>query len=305
MAFAQHPIRPQRHNQRGYILLTLMLFVAMLSIAAVAIAPSITFQVRRDREEELIHRGVQYSRAIRKYYKKFGRYPTRLEDLDNTNNIRFLRKHYKDPITGKDFKLLHFGEVQLGASGGIVGATSAAALTAAGNGGAAGTGGSGFSLNSTTAQTSTGQTQPGKEDMAGNSNGSAGSPGLTSANQLTAGGNGLTSQVFGGGPIVGVVSTSKAQSIREFNKKDHYNEWQFIYDPSTDRGGLLNTPAQPPLQVAAPNLQSNPANGGFGSPAMGSGSITTGSFGSGNGSFGSQPPAQNPQNPQQQSQPQR
>jgi hypothetical protein len=45
-----------------------------------------------------------------------------------------------------------------------------------------------------------------------------------------------------------VASTSKEKTIRVFNKKEHYYQWQFIYDPSTDRGGLLNTPAQPPLQ---------------------------------------------------------
>jgi hypothetical protein len=55
---------------------------------------------------------------------------------------------------------------------------------------------------------------------------------------------------FGGGPIVGVVSNSKKEGIREFNHKKKYEEWQFIYDPSTDRGGLLSTPSQPPLQGA-------------------------------------------------------
>ena len=49
---------------------------------------------------------------------------------------------------------------------------------------------------------------------------------------------------------MGVVSTSKKEGIREFNHKKKYEEWQFIYDPSTDRGGLLNTPNQPPLQGA-------------------------------------------------------
>ena len=44
--------------------------------------------------------------------------------------------------------------------------------------------------------------------------------------------------------MVGVVSLSKKITIREFDKKNHYNEWQFVYDPSTDRGGLLNTPNQ-------------------------------------------------------------
>src|SRR5712692_12049179 len=97
-------VRSIHRAQGGYILLTLMLFVALLAITAVAVAPSIAFQIRRDREEELIHRGVQYSRAIRRYVKKFERYPMRIEELENTNNIRFLRKRFKDPITGRDFK---------------------------------------------------------------------------------------------------------------------------------------------------------------------------------------------------------
>src|SRR5438309_7399185 len=100
-------------NQHGYILLTLLLMMVALVIAAAAVLPAIAFQIRRDREEELIHRGVQYSRAIRAYFKKFGRYPTKLEDMESANNLRFLRKRYKDPINGQDFKLLHFGEVKM------------------------------------------------------------------------------------------------------------------------------------------------------------------------------------------------
>ena len=72
----------------------------------------------------MIHRGVQYSRAIQGYYKKFGRYPTKLEDLDNTNNLRYLRKHYKDPLNCKngkcaDFRLLHYGEPGVTLGGGF------------------------------------------------------------------------------------------------------------------------------------------------------------------------------------------
>src|ERR1700693_2044062 len=130
---------PARRSERGYVLLMLMLFVALLAIAAGAVAPSIAFRVRRDREEEMIHRGTQYSRAIRRYVKKTGRYPSRLEELENTNNIRFLRKRYKDPITGKDFKLLHVGEVQLTSDPGVgLGvAASAMGANAATAGGAA------------------------------------------------------------------------------------------------------------------------------------------------------------------------
>src|SRR5256712_12978936 len=108
-----------RRRERGYILLTLMLFVAILAIGAMAWIEKVDFQIKRDREEELIHRGVQYSRAVRRYFKKFGRYPVRLEDLESTNNLRFLRRRYKDPITGQDFKLLHFGDVKLTFGGGI------------------------------------------------------------------------------------------------------------------------------------------------------------------------------------------
>src|SRR5262249_1903285 len=124
MRFRSFPARDNK-KQQGYILLLLMLFITLMAIAATAIAPSITFQIQRDREEEMIHRGVQYSRAIRRYVKKFGRYPTRLEELENTNNLRFLRKRYKDPITGQDFKVLHMGDVQTLFGAGIAGATPA------------------------------------------------------------------------------------------------------------------------------------------------------------------------------------
>jgi len=295
---------PSRQNERGYVLLTLLLIIALMIIATAAILPSITFNIRRDREEEMIHRGVQYSRAIRAYYKKLGRYPTKLEDLESTNNMRFLRKRYKDPLTGQDFKLLHFGEVKMtfGAGiggGGINGATPlngqspfGAQPPAGGN-----PAGSGF-LNSggglAGSQNALGGNQnpaggsptapPGTDENSGADaaptpqppNGSAQNPqehpGVTGQDQL-----GQTT--FGGGPIVGVVSTSKKDSIREFNHKKKYNEWQFIYDPATDRGGLLMTPNQPPIQgFAAPNLNGQGTNGqnggginnsGFGQPAQG------------------------------------
>src|SRR5690242_6865383 len=112
-----------RRSQQGYILLTLMLFVALLAIAAMAVVPTIVFDAKRDREEEMIHRGVQYSRAIRRFVKKSGRYPVRIEELENTNQIRFLRKKYKDQVTGTDFKLLHLGDPQLNIMGaGLAGA---------------------------------------------------------------------------------------------------------------------------------------------------------------------------------------
>ncbi len=102
--------RQQRDG--GYLLLAILLMMALMIIAATIVAPRVVQQIKRDREEEMIHRGTEYARAIKKYYKKFGSYPSTLEQLDTTNQIRFLRKRYKDPLTkdGK-WKLLNYGDI--------------------------------------------------------------------------------------------------------------------------------------------------------------------------------------------------
>lgn len=259
--------------QRGYILLILLLFVALLSIGALKIVQEFKFQYQRDREEEMIHRGVQYSRAIRRYYRKLGRYPTRIEDLENTNNVRYIRKRYKDPMnrdpkTGKelDFKLLHMTDVQLSFNSGAPNGTASVADIAAQQAGAgqlAGTQGV-KPVAGTAPEAGTDASQVTQEPQSGDQSGTAqtdqGAASAPPPQPLSPqlGPNGAP-QVFGGGAIVGVASASKQKSIREFNKKDHYNQWQFIYDPTTDRGGLLMTPNQPPLQGSAQNVQ--PQNG--------------------------------------------
>ena len=284
-------IRRYRHGQRsdGYILITLILFVALLAIGLAAMAPVIAQQMKRDREEELIHRGVQYSRAIKHYVKKFGRYPTSIEDLQNTNNLRFLRKAYKDPVTGKDFKILRMGDVQMSFGPGIAGATSASTLAAqsgafGGNGSFGSTGFGGQNLGRTSLGTNnlaggalggagtpgsaagtnaSGAPAPGQDDSGATLDQSQGAPGTnasTTGNSSQSGvtgqsGQGTTGKVFGGGPIVGVASISKEKTIRIFSHKDHYNQWQFIYDPTTDRGGLLTTPNQPGLTSFAGGVQ--------------------------------------------------
>src|ERR1700730_7198442 len=115
-----YKITKLQNPQRGYMLITLMLALALITIALLTVLPEIGQQIRRDREEEMRHRGTAYMRAIQHFYKKFGRYPMRVEELENTNNLRFIRKRYKDPInrdaaTGqeKDFKLLHQTDITL------------------------------------------------------------------------------------------------------------------------------------------------------------------------------------------------
>ncbi len=237
--FRNYPIAKLHNSSRGYILITLMLFVTLLTIAAMAVAPAIARQIQRDREEEMMHRAVGYARAVRNFYKKFGRYPTRIEELESTNNLRFLRKRYRDPITGQDFKILHMQDVTLnngpvlpGASG-FVGATGGG-IRQAGPGDSNMPQVTGLpSQNNAVVQKATGSDDSGDSSATQQVTGS----GTASVSS----GSGFAGPVFGGGPILGVASTSKSKSIRECNKKDHYNDWLFIYDPSSDRGGLLNT----------------------------------------------------------------
>src|ERR1700746_3694130 len=107
---------PKSRREGGYILLSVMLLVTLMMLVLTIELPRIAQQIKREKEEELIHRGNEYRSAIRKFFRKFGRYPLSIDQLENTNNIRFLRKRYKDPFTGKDdWRLLHPGEVQLNA----------------------------------------------------------------------------------------------------------------------------------------------------------------------------------------------
>src|SRR5581483_6197731 len=98
---------PNRTGQRGYVLIVFLMLTALLVAGAYRILPKMVFEGQREKEEELIFRGQQYRRAIQLFVRKFGRYPTSLDELENTNDFRFLRKRYTDPITGGEFRLIH------------------------------------------------------------------------------------------------------------------------------------------------------------------------------------------------------
>ena len=98
-------------SEEGFVLLAVLFLVALILITLAVAAPKIAQSIRRDRELELMHRGEQYKRAVKLYYRKFGAYPSSIDQLVNTNQIRFLRKRYTDPMTGKDdWKIIHQGE---------------------------------------------------------------------------------------------------------------------------------------------------------------------------------------------------
>jgi type II secretory pathway pseudopilin PulG len=276
-----------RPKQRGYMLITLMLALALMMIALLAALPDLKQQIRRDREEELRHRGTAYMRAIQHFYRKFGRYPSRVEELENTNNVRFLRKRYTDPMsrdsaTGKekDFKFLHQADIALnngpvlsgqngtGAQGGV---PAQGGLEGAIPGGLGGVGRQTDAASGQTSANGDSGDSSGNSDASGNSN----SPGSPPSNSAPGSNSGLGSNgpTFGGGPILGVASTSKAKTIRAFFDKNHYNDWLFIYLPQVNSLGLLMGPVNPNLPTA--NLGSlTPGQPGGGAPGQGIGGNT-------------------------------
>src|SRR5437667_11046206 len=96
----------KRRRDAGFSLASLIFFATAASILAAAAVPAYQMQAKREREKELIFRGEEYTRAIQKYQRKFGVYPGSIDQLVQTNGIRFLRRAYKDPMTGKDFRLI-------------------------------------------------------------------------------------------------------------------------------------------------------------------------------------------------------
>jgi type II secretory pathway pseudopilin PulG len=241
-----------RASERGYVLLVLLLSLALLSIGLTTLIEGIDFEIKRDREEELIHRGVQYSRGVRRFIKAFGRYPNSIEELENTNNIRCLRKRYKDPITGKDFKILHLSDLPSFKPSPPVNIVRSSASQQQGVSRAVSSGGPDTEVTLAGEKSDVPSSQsddPTKVDGAGDQTPSN-APDTSPSPQPLAHPVASTGPIrnSGQGPMIGVVSISKTTTIREFNKKNHYNEWQFVYDPSSDRGGLLTTPDQPVLQ---------------------------------------------------------
>ncbi len=101
-------------DDEGYLLFGVLILLFLFTLALSIAAPMVAKDIQRDKEEEAVQRGKQYKRAIRMYYKKFNAYPTTVAQLESTNNMRFLRKRYLDPITGKDdWRIIHVGEAKV------------------------------------------------------------------------------------------------------------------------------------------------------------------------------------------------
>ena len=91
-----------KRQEEGFLLLGVLFMVLLITLALAIAAPKMAESIRRDKEIETVHRGMQYARAIQIYYNKFGSYPNTIDQLVKSNDQRFLRKRYLDPMTGKD-----------------------------------------------------------------------------------------------------------------------------------------------------------------------------------------------------------
>jgi hypothetical protein len=99
---------PVRREERGFALLVIFLIAAAVAFTMYQEMPRVAFESVRNKEQILMDRGNQYKRAIQVFYAVNKRYPQEIKDLENTNEKRFLRRRYIDPMTGKDeWRLVH------------------------------------------------------------------------------------------------------------------------------------------------------------------------------------------------------
>jgi type II secretory pathway pseudopilin PulG len=92
-------------GDRGYAMAALLVGMSVMAVLMSALMPVWSHMARREKEEELIFRGKQYARAIGLFQRKFAN--TAPPSIDVLVEQRFLRKKYKDPITGEDFQPIY------------------------------------------------------------------------------------------------------------------------------------------------------------------------------------------------------
>jgi type II secretory pathway pseudopilin PulG len=186
-------------SPRGYAMAALLVAMGVIAVVLSTTLPVFSTMARREREAELVFRGQQYARAVSLFQRKYGN--ALPPNLDVLLNERFLRKQYKDPITGGDFLLVGPGSAELAE------AVNSAPGQQPGRGGP---------------QIVQPQQQRPQQQASGR--------GMQSNNPVTEG--------TAPGGILGVVSKSKDTSLRVYNNRSKYNEWVFIATQmSTAAGG--------------------------------------------------------------------
>ena len=234
--------RISRRREAGYALMVVLFFTALMILAASVAVPRLLTQGRREKEEETIWRGEQYVRGIRLYFRKVGRFPKSLEDLNKgQNNLHFLRKPYKDVMNREDGS---WRMIYVGPTGQLIG--SVTRLTTGNNPLVAQSNqpGPGKSTPNPLPQpppppvpnappdAPDGGSSPNDPSLAGQQ-GVPQPP--TAPNKAIEGASTVQGQVFGGN-LIGVGSKVNRKSLKFYKGYGKYNEWEFIWDPVAEAG---------------------------------------------------------------------
>jgi type II secretory pathway pseudopilin PulG len=264
----------QREGEQGFLLVGLVVAIFIILLVLGVAAPTVARDLRREREMESVHRGNQYVRAIQLYYKKLGHYPGSMEQLDKTNNIRYLRQRYVDPMTGKaDWRLIKVGEAKttvkgffgqplagvapagLGTAAGMVspgtgagspgssgsssayGSSSGGGFGSTSGGGFGSTSGGGFGSTMGGFGSSSASGSTGSTTTGTGSTDTSGASGGTGSSGSSSGigSQSATSFSGGGAPFVGVGIPKSGDSIINLNAQTTYQTWEFIYDPRIEQ----------------------------------------------------------------------
>jgi type II secretory pathway pseudopilin PulG len=219
-------------GKRGYTLVAVVIFMFLLSISLMAVVPTVSKIMQRDKEEELIFRGKQYAQAMLNFQKRQGRYPLDLKELMQTRP-RSARKLFKEPMCNcDDWGLIRAGEpwpkpkpVKLDS---VFGDTTFP-----------------------TPETSTSPATPGSS--------TGGAPISASTSSKPAFGLPAAGEEKSNRPIIGVYSKIHLKGIRTFKGKEYYDEWGFIAGQNNDDLPGNQIPGgKPPGDLLNPNKAKQP-----------------------------------------------
>jgi hypothetical protein len=290
----------RRRNEGGYAILLVLFLVTLMLVATISVAPNILTEGRREKESEMIWRGKQYTRAIKLFYRKTGKFPTSMDDLikPKLGSLRFMRQAYKDPMNKKDgeWRLIYVGPagqligslkppqtLQLsGLSGGpgTLPGTPAAQLGAQSAGQSLGQAiGQVFGNSVATAPSAAKPASASQPNTPGDASSTTGTDAIsTDASGAPPGASDAATEALlasqpttvMGGNIIGVGSKVNQRSIVVYEKAKNYKQFEFIWDPSKDAivvggatGTQIGTPAGQPSVASpfgAPNNPNSPSS---------------------------------------------
>jgi type II secretory pathway pseudopilin PulG len=245
----------RRHrDDRGYAMAALLVAMTVMAIVMATAMPTWRTMMKREREAELVFRGEQYGRAIAMFQRATGN--AMPPNIDVLIERKFLRKKFKDPMTGEDFQIITPGMPLPGQSG--------VQFDTSGRGGRGGL-----------------SSGPPVANQGGFSS-AAGSGGRQTSTPL-------------GASVVGVASKSTETSLRLYNGRDKYNEWVFMGTQVANTAGAGGNNSNQPGQINQNGRGNNNPDGRGANPfdaLRGGGAGGRGNRGAGRG--GQPPPAQPP-----------